>query len=80
MRLERVSSSEAVTTLNADELRLLNNALNEVCNGVEIAEEEFATRLGATRDEAAALLTRVGEVIAAIEQAAQFGDQLPNDR
>ena len=32
--------------LTRDELWLLGQALNEVCNGIEILETEFQTRLG----------------------------------
>jgi hypothetical protein len=42
------------------ELVLINNALNEVCNGVDIADEEFGTRLGGSREEVRALLLRIG--------------------
>lgn len=45
------------------ELMLINNALNEVCHGVEIGEAEFPTRLGGSRDEAKALLRRVGQLL-----------------
>jgi hypothetical protein len=38
------------------ELRLLNNALNEVCNGVDIPDAAFATRVGGSRADAEALL------------------------
>jgi hypothetical protein len=41
------------------ELILINNALNEVCNGVNIEEWEFPIRLGASRDEAQALLQKI---------------------
>jgi hypothetical protein len=37
-------------------LGAINNALNEVCNGVAIEEPEFQTRLGCTRAEMQALL------------------------
>ena len=49
--------------LSKDELRLLNNALNEVCNGVDIEEAEFVTRLGVERSEARRLLADLGKVI-----------------
>jgi len=41
-----------------DELVAITNALNEVCHGPDAIEEwEFSTRMGATRDEAKALLS-----------------------
>ena len=42
--------------LHEDELILINNALNEVCNGVDIADFEFDTRIGTSREKALALL------------------------
>ena len=57
----------ARVVIGEDDLGLLNNALNEVCNGVDIAEGEFATRLGADRDDARALLAEVSELLDALE-------------
>ena len=45
------------------ELVILNNALNEVCNGVHTDDAEFETRLGATREEARALLLRISGLL-----------------
>jgi hypothetical protein len=45
------------------ELVTLNNALNEVCNGVHIDDPEFETRLGVTRAEARALLLKISGLI-----------------
>ncbi len=50
----------AVNLTRAD-LLLINNALNEVCNGVHIEDFEFQTRLGVSREEASALLRRISE-------------------
>jgi hypothetical protein len=49
--------------LSRAELLILNNALNEACNGVAIEESEFSTRLGAERSEAKRLLADLGDVI-----------------
>ena len=49
--------------LSEYELALINNALNEVCNGVDIAEFEFQTRLGAMREEARNLLDAVNRLL-----------------
>ncbi len=42
------------------ELLLINNAINEVCNGIHIDSVEFHTRLGVTLEEAQAFLERLG--------------------
>ena len=49
--------------LSRHELILINNALNEVCNGVDIEDVEFATRLGADREEMRNLLKNIGSLI-----------------
>ena len=47
MLLDRDKSlSQAVIRFSGDELRMLNNTLNEVCNGVDISDAEFQTRIG----------------------------------
>jgi len=44
--------------LTKDELGIINNALNEVCNGIDL-EGEFETRMGCTVEEARAVLAKV---------------------
>jgi hypothetical protein len=44
--------------LNEEELRIINNALNEVCNGIHL-EGEFDTRMGCTLEEGRALLAKI---------------------
>jgi hypothetical protein len=44
--------------LTNDELRIINNALNEVCNGIDL-EGEFETRMGCTLQEARDVLVKV---------------------
>jgi hypothetical protein len=44
--------------LTKDELGIINNALNEVCNGIGL-EGEFDTRMGCTVEEARAVLARI---------------------
>lgn len=54
---------DAAIDFSADELFLINNALNEVCNGVHIEDWEFQTRLGVPREEALKLLTKVSKAL-----------------
>ena len=58
---ERDDHIDAV--ISREELVLLNHALNEVLNGMRI--DDFATRLGASRDDAAWLLTQIGDFLQA---------------
>jgi len=44
--------------LTRGELEIINNALNEVCNGIDL-EGEFSTRMGCTIEEARAVLFKV---------------------
>jgi hypothetical protein len=60
---ERAESDSRIVKLSAIDLLLLNNALNEVLNGVWIDEQEFETRLGASHAEAKRLLRRIGRLI-----------------
>jgi hypothetical protein len=46
-----IEPSRVTLVLSLDELRLFNNALNEVVNGFDIPAAAFATRLGGTRSE-----------------------------
>lgn len=46
--------------LTADDLRAINNALNEVCHGPEAVEDpEFQTRMGVDRGMAQQTLGRI---------------------
>jgi hypothetical protein len=57
----KVISSEhrsAVVQLTIDEIGILNNALNEVCNGIHL-EGEFDTRMGCSVEEARSLLSQI---------------------
>ena len=46
-----------------DELLLINNALNEVCNGLSFDDDEFQTRLGYERAAARKLLAKIGKAL-----------------
>jgi hypothetical protein len=65
VRLGEFGRSSATVTLTMLELSVLNNALNEVCNGVRDLEHdgEFATRLGMSRNDARKLLADLNALI-----------------
>lgn len=48
--------------LTKDELQIINNALNEVCNGIEL-EGEFETRMGCSVEEARAILRKIHALV-----------------
>ncbi len=62
--MERVAiDPDGITIrLSRGELVLINNALNEVANGVDISDAEFETRLGESRSKVRQLLANVGAV------------------
>jgi len=61
MKIKGVANSTALVELNSDEIRILNNALNEVCNGINL-KGEFDTRMGCTVEEARQLLAEVNSL------------------
>ena len=44
--------------LSKQEVQIINNALNEVCNGIHL-EGEFDTRMGCSVEEGRALLAEI---------------------
>ena len=63
MQSLKVERNEVVISLTEDELAIVNQALNEIANGVHISEAEFQTRLGFTRTEVRELLARVSALL-----------------
>lgn len=57
MQVKRVNQGSAEVALAVNELLLIANAINEVCHALDMPE--FATRMGADRDEALRLLLAV---------------------
>jgi len=56
--------SEFASQLNEEDLRLLNNALNEIINGPSsIKEDQFHTRTGSELHYAEDLLDKIGETL-----------------
>jgi hypothetical protein len=65
MNLIRKTKHRYLLSLTPEELTGISNALNEVCHGVHIADDEFQTRLGHPRSEIASILQRLGGIFAA---------------
>lgn len=55
VKIQSFNETKAEIALSTDELGIINNALNEVCNGIHL-EGEFDTRMGCTLEEARKLL------------------------
>ncbi len=47
-----------------EELVIINNALNEMCNGISIEDDEFQTRIGYSRAMAQNLLKKIAKALA----------------
>ena len=60
MKAKSTTGGGFLLNISRSELVLINNALNEVCNGVDISDSEFQTRLGMSRDDARGLLRIIG--------------------
>jgi hypothetical protein len=61
MKIQRVSAGRFVIDASEDELLVLNNALNEVCNGLPI--RDFETRIGMPLEFAESMLREVGAAL-----------------
>ena len=65
MEVLKIAKAKADIQFTADELLTLHNALNEVCNGINLAE--FSTRMGVSREEVRVFLKSVGKLIKEID-------------
>jgi hypothetical protein len=63
MAARRQGKQSVPVSFTTDELVMINNALNEVCNGVDFADDEFRTRLGFPREQVRALLGKVSDLL-----------------
>lgn len=54
MNAIKINKDKIILELSKDELGVLSNALNEVCNGIEVWE--FGTRMGITIENARTIL------------------------
>jgi hypothetical protein len=57
VQLQEITEAGAQVKLSSEELTIIGNALNEVCNGLDVSE--FATRIGVDRNEAMRLLKTI---------------------
>jgi hypothetical protein len=46
-----------------EELVIINNALNEICNGLPLGDDEFQTRIGYLREQARKVLNKVAKAL-----------------
>ena len=65
MKVSQSNKQCADVCLSLDELRIINNALNEACHGIDLPE--FDTRMGVSMESAKALLKQIGSVVDQME-------------
>jgi hypothetical protein len=61
MQVIKLSVDQLNVGVGRDELLIINSALNEVCNGIDLFE--FEARMGAEREKVVKLLGEVGAAI-----------------
>lgn len=66
MEILSVTGIHAEIKLTVEELKTINNALNEVCHGIEVFE--FETRMGVSRERTTAILESFGKLIDEVEK------------
>jgi len=50
---------EINVTLTKEEIRVIHQALNEVCNGIHLEDSEFETRMGTEKQTARQLMIKL---------------------
>jgi hypothetical protein len=68
MEARAIAIRSADLRISDDELMMLNNALNEVCNGFDL--DEFETRIGASRERASELLAAINRLLEQMPESA----------
>jgi hypothetical protein len=64
MKNPKQSPPSTSPTFTHEELVIINNALNEVCNGLPFDDGEFQTRIGYPRAMAQNLLKKIAKALA----------------
>ncbi|MBV9122212.1 MAG: hypothetical protein JO112_02485 [Planctomycetes bacterium] len=66
MQTLEIGANHVIVRLTQHELVILNNALNEVCNGIEVPE--FSIRMGAELQTVVEVLRQINGLIAVMEK------------
>ena len=67
VKLVRTEQDNACVEVSTQELLILNNALNEVCNGIHVPE--FETRMGVSLQKVELLLGSIRLIMQELEQS-----------
>ena len=60
MEIKAVENETCEISLDREDIRIIHQALNEVCHGVDSCDSEFSTRMGTDRKTAVALMNQLG--------------------
>lgn len=67
MDLIDIDNNSVDVNISFDELLVISNSLNEVCNGLD--QFDFDIRMGVSNADVQALLSKVGSIIDALEKS-----------
>lgn len=65
MNVLSITKEDVIVKITENELLILNSALNEICNGIDIAE--FETRIGSEKEDVNVLLGKIGDILDRME-------------
>jgi hypothetical protein len=63
MSEHKKSLPHASPAFTRDELVVINNALNEVCHGLSLSDDEFQTRIGFSREFVVKVLKKTADAL-----------------
>lgn len=58
----KVNINQINISLTKEEIRIIHQALNEICNGIHFEDSEFETGPGTQKKTAIALMKKLGEI------------------
>ena len=70
MNAIKIDNDKVILEISKDELGVLSNALNEVCNGIEVWE--FDTRMGVRLENAKIILESLTSIYKKVNQTSNF--------
>ncbi len=68
MRRLNFKNNSADIQVSLDGLVILNNALNEICYGIDMDDAEFSVRIGAEHKDGVCLLNEISSLIGELEK------------
>jgi hypothetical protein len=69
MKITNITANHSDIKVDMDDLMIINNALNEVCHGIDV--KGFETRIGARLERVVALMKEVGALFDKMNEMSQ---------